>query len=63
MDIQSRLVEYINAKGIKQSAICSATGIEPTAFSKSMKLDRKLTIDEFGKVCKFLNVPMDSFVA
>lgn len=63
MDIQSRLVEYINARGIKQSAICGATGIDPTAFSKSMNLDRKLTIDEFGKVCKFLDVSMDSFAS
>lgn len=61
MKVQTALVERIKEKGIKQTAIAEATGLGPTAVSRTMSLQRRLTLDEFSAICEFLGVSMDEF--
>lgn len=61
METQKNLFQYIEDKGIKKSAICEATGINQNAMSRSSRCVRRLTVDEYGAICRFIGMPMDYF--
>ena len=51
MDVQSRISEYIKHMGIKQVIISEKTGISKDALSAILNNKRKMSADEFEKVC------------
>lgn len=51
MVVQTRLAQYINDLGIKQSAISEKTGINRNIMSAILTNRRKMTADEFEKIC------------
>ena len=51
MEVQNRVAEYIRNIGIKQAIICEKTGIRNDAMSAMMSGKRKMTADEFEKIC------------
>lgn len=51
MDVQSRISEYIKQMGIKQVTICEKTGIPKDALSATLNNKRKMSADEFEKIC------------
>lgn len=56
MGINSQLAEIIKKIGIKQIAICKATGITPDAMSGILSGKRKIMADEFLSICSFLHI-------
>ena len=59
MNTAEKLGRIIDAKGVKLTAIASATGIHVKALSQTFSNKRKLTADEFISICKFINVGLD----
>lgn len=51
MVVQTRVAEYIRNMGIKQTVISEKTGISVTALSAMLTNRRKMTADEFEKIC------------
>ena len=51
MVVQTRVAEYIRNMGIKQTTICEKTGISVSALSAMLTNRRKMTADEFEKIC------------
>ena len=51
MRVQKRVAQYINDMGIKQINICEKTGISTSAMSAILTNRRKMTADEFEKIC------------
>ena len=59
--IQERLTAYINDMGIKQKVLAEKCGMTEMAVSSSMRNERKLTLDEYSAICKFLGLSLDTF--
>ncbi len=56
MKINHQLAEIVRKTGVKQIAICKATGITPDAMSAILSGKRKIMADEFLSICLFLHV-------
>ena len=59
--IAERIKEYVEEKGIKQTAIASATGMSKAAVSETLNGNRTLTAEEFSRISRFLEVPCERF--
>lgn len=62
MNVQNRISEYIRNAGIKQSVICKKTGIRTDTMSAIMTSRRKMTADEFEKICIALDKEPNDFM-
>lgn len=60
--VQERLARYIREMGIKQSVISQKTGLDPVTISAIMTGRRKLTADEFEKICIALKKQPNDFM-
>lgn len=49
--VWQRVAQYIRTMGIKQATICEKTGIRPDTMSAMLTGRRKMTADEFEKIC------------
>ena len=47
--------------GIKQKVLAEKCGMTEMAVSSSMRNERKLTLDEYSAICKFLGLSLDTF--
>ena len=56
MTVQKRLVDYIKKMGTKYSHISENAHIAQNKVSLIMSMDRKITLDEFEKICEVLEV-------
>ena len=63
MVVQTRVAEYIRNMGIKQTAICEKTGISVSALSAMLTNRRKMTADEFEKICIAIEKEPNDFMA
>ena len=52
MEVQTRLAQYIREYGIKQTVIASKTGMLDSKVSDILNGKRKLSADDFAKICK-----------
>ena len=59
--VAERIAKYVSKLGIKQVAIADAIGMSKQAMSETLLGNRTLTADEYGDICKFLEVPYDKF--
>ena len=59
--ISAAIAEHMKENGIKQTFICEKTGLSKHSVSFALKGKRKLSIDEYEKICSALNVPYDFF--
>ncbi len=59
--IAKAIREYMKENGIKQSFICDKTGMTRHSISSALKGERKLSIEEYARICKALNVPYNYF--
>lgn len=55
------IADYIRQQGIKQSALSQKTGLTPHCIGSALKGKRKLSIEEYEKICESLNVPINFF--
>ncbi len=59
--IATAIANYLKENGIKQSYLCEKTGLTKHCISFALNNKRKLSVDEYVKICIALNVPYDFF--
>ena len=57
-----RIKQYLTDNGIKQSFLAEKTGMTPMVISDICNKDRKVDVVEYHKICKALNVPLETFL-
>lgn len=62
MEVQSRVIRYVKDVGIKQSFIAKKTGLSENAVSNIFNGKRKMSADEFMKVCQAIGKTPNDFM-
>lgn len=62
MEVQSRISAYLEKMGISQRSVCKKTGIREDSMSKMLNGKRKMTADEFEKICLALEKSPNDFI-
>ena len=62
MEVQSRVVQYIKETGIRQSFIAKKAGLSDNAMSLIFHGRRKMSADEFVKVCQVIGKTPNDFM-
>lgn len=62
MVVQSIVAQYIKTMGFKQSVIASKTGLSENAVSAILNGKRKMSADEFAKICKAIGKEPNDFM-
>lgn len=62
MEVQNRVATYVRKMGIKQSVLCEKTGIRNDTMSAMLTGKRKMTADEFEKICIALEKTPNDFM-
>lgn len=62
MVVQQRVADYVKEMGIKQTTICEKTGIRIDTMSAMLNGKRKMSADEFEKICIALNKAPNDFM-
>lgn len=60
--VGKRIKEYLVSNGIKQTFVAEKTGLSTMVISDICNNGRKIDIVEYYKICKALNVPLETFV-
>lgn len=63
MNLQIAINEYLQANGITQTFVAEHTGITTNALNLALNGKRKLTADEYIKICDVLKVSYGYFIA
>lgn len=59
--IANAIAKYLKENGLKQSDLCSKTGLSKACIQRSLYGKRPLSIDEYEKICVALHVPYEYF--
>ena len=59
--VANAIATYLKENGIKQTFLSEKTGLTKHCISFALNGKRKLSIDEYEKICIALNVPYDFF--
>lgn len=62
MTVSENIRSYLEEKGIKFSTVADKTGMRRDSFTGCMSGKRKITVDEYVRICAVLDVPLDQFV-
>lgn len=62
MQVEAKIKNYMEDNKISQVFICHHTNIKPSKLSLTLNGKRRMTFDEYEKVCGALNVPVDRFL-
>ena len=62
MRVQTRIADYVNARGIKRSFIAEKTGIALSRVSAILNNNTELRADELEDICIALDTDPNSFV-
>lgn len=62
MTVQSRISAYMKRMGISQASVCEKTGIRTDAMSAMLNGKRKMTADEFEKICFAIEKTPNDFI-
>ena len=60
--IGMRIKTYIIHKGLKLSVVAERAGISLPIFSAMVNEKRKISIEEYARICGALEVPLETFV-
>lgn len=60
--VGKRIKEYLVSNGIKQTFVAEKTGLTTMVISDICNNGRKIDIVEYYKICKALNVPLETFL-
>ena len=60
--VGKRIKEYLISNGIKQSFVAEKTGLSTMVISDICNKDRRIDCMEYYKICKALNVPLETFL-
>lgn len=58
----ARIKEYISQKGLKLVAVANKAGIPLNTFSAMVNGKRKITVEEYVRICAALGVPFEQFI-
>lgn len=61
--IADEIARYIRENGIKQAFLCERTGLTKHSVSAALHGRRKISVEEYAKICAALNVPYEYFFA
>jgi transcriptional regulator with XRE-family HTH domain len=59
--IGQRIKKYLDERGIKQTFLAQQTGLTDQIISDICNRDRKVEAMEYFKICKALDVPLETF--
>lgn len=62
MIVQSRVADYIQNNGIRNSFIAEKTELSPMIVSRILSQKREMTADEFEKFCIALHKQPNDFI-
>lgn len=57
-----RIKEYLKENGIKQTFVAEKSGLSNSVISDICSRGRKIDVVEYYKICKALNVPLETFL-
>lgn len=60
--VGARIKDYLSENGIKQTFLAEKTGLSNSQVSDICSNDRKIDCVEYYKICKALNVPLETFL-
>ena len=60
--LQKSINEYLQTNGITQASVSERTGITINALNLALNGKRKLTADEYIRICDVLKVPYNFFI-
>jgi transcriptional regulator with XRE-family HTH domain len=60
--VGGRIKQYLAENGIKQSFLAEKTGMSNATISDICNGNRKIDCVEYYKICKALNVPLETFL-
>ena len=63
MTPQERLRDYIKNSGLKQKYVAETCGFSEHEFSRIMTMNKKLSLNDFQRICNALDVSADKFIA
>lgn len=61
MNINLKMKEIVESRGLKQSYICQVTGMTADCISRILNGTRKITAEEFLTLCEVLNIDPNLF--
>lgn len=61
MTVSENIRSYLKEKGIMFAAVADKTGMRRDSFTSCMNGKRKITVDEYVRICNALDVPLDTF--
>lgn len=62
MVVQSKVAQYLEEQGIKQSWLAQKTGLTDNMISGILNGKRKMTADEFVRICKAIEKTPNDFM-
>ncbi|MBQ1555295.1 MAG: helix-turn-helix transcriptional regulator [Clostridia bacterium] len=62
MVVQSKVAQYLEEQGIKQSWLAQKTGLTDNMISGILNGKRKMTADEFVRICKAIGKNPNDFM-
>lgn len=60
--VGGRIKQYLVENGIKQTFLAEKTGMSNATISDICNGNRKIDCVEYYKICKALNVPLETFL-
>lgn len=60
--IAESIAGYMRDHGIKQKYVCQKTGLSKYIISCAFHGKRKLSVEEYKKICEALNLPYEYFL-
>ena len=60
--VGERIKNYLTDNGIKQAFVAERVGITRVRMSEICNKDKKIDCELYYKICKALNVPLETFV-
>lgn len=60
--VGTKIKTYLAERGIKQSFLAESTGLSNSIISDICLGNRKIDCLEYYKICKALNVPLETFL-
>jgi transcriptional regulator with XRE-family HTH domain len=60
--VGARIKEYLTSNGIKQGFVADKVGLTPSQMSDICTKGRSIDCMTYYKICKALNVPLETFL-
>lgn len=62
MTVAESIREYLEDKGLMFNAVARRADIRKDSFSNAMNGKRKISVDEYIRICAALDVPITAFI-